>query len=280
LCLDQARLIAWQTGWRDCNDAAGSPYTHLIVGFQGTYTSCKDSCQTYTFSLDCSIPERKQVLCKNKAFGAQEARDQVQTWKNANPNLKVLLSIGGDGQNKCWNADDHNTESTCNKDNAGTLVNDVKKLVDQHGFDGVDINFEAEANDNNMQFLYEFTKQLRTAIGNEKIITHTPREVEEAKGTKYYDNLKNLKELIDFVIPQFYNGNSRKLNNVGFDSNVQTMLSGLQEKFDAKQIIFGMCNGDGCLRPEDSLSSTETAHSSAHARFHTLQQFIQKISKV
>jgi hypothetical protein len=70
------------------------------------------------------ISRKNGTICDGKEFGTQQAKDQVQTWQTAN--LKVSLSIGGDGQNKCWDAKDGNTESTCKTDNVGTLVMTLK----------------------------------------------------------------------------------------------------------------------------------------------------------
>ena len=245
------KMMAYQAGWRSCYDSTNTPFTHLIVGFQGTYTGCKD-CQEYKCSTDCTIPEMKP-LCNlgsdvNMMMDSANAKTQVEKWQE--DGLKVLLSVGGDGQNKCWDSSKDNTESSCTASNAGNLATAIVNLVTKQGFDGVDVNFEPEANDDNMAFLVEFTRLLRTQLLPEKIITHAPPDSKVEKGTLYFNNLKNIKDNINFLLPQFYNGVANLQAN-GFDGKAQTLFTDLQgtsdEKlFDAKQLVIGVCNGDGC----------------------------------
>ena len=61
----------------------------------------------------------------------------IMTYKQSNPNLKVLISVGG------WNFPSANfSRMVSTEENRKAFITSLKSFVTQHGFDGVDIDWE------------------------------------------------------------------------------------------------------------------------------------------
>lgn len=169
------------------------------------------------------------------------------TTEAAKHNVKVLLSIGG------WYGSRDFTKVTASSEKIRTLVKNCKKVIDDYGVAGIDIDWEypgAEGACNNpdkandvKQYINLLT-ELRNEIGNSALISIAV-SVEPFKENDGPANLTKMAEVLDYIVIMGYdfNGgwsaeamhhanlqspNSNELsvkrsvdlwNNAGFDSN-------------------------------------------------------------
>jgi len=267
------RLVGFQQGVfnKDCLDFANSKYTHIIVAFVVTYTGfdgCTPAPDCYSCSTTCQLLPVARDLCKDASgtslqltrdrtdlTALQAVRDQISKWRGNNER-KVLISIGGAGQDKCWS-----TKTTACKDNQGTLASDLANLVTDYGFDGVDIDYEvspankaeSDVGQEDLDFLKEFTKSLRTRLPAEKLLSHSPRDDAMESKAEYFKSLQKDAEYrnsITWIQPQFYNG-MRNVVKDGIDigqadnESAKTIFGNLVKLFgDANKVGFGFCLKD------------------------------------
>ena len=267
------RLVGFQQGAfnKDCLDFANSKYTHIIVAFVVTYTGfdgCTSAPDCYSCSTTCQLLPVARDLCKDASgtplqltmdrtdlTALQAVRDQISKWRGNNER-KVLISIGGAGQDKCWS-----TKTTACKDNQETLADKLASLVTDYGFDGVDIDYEvspantaeSDVGQEDLDFLKEFTKSLRTRLPAEKLLSHSPRDDAMESKAGYFQSLQNDAEYrnsITWIQPQFYNG-MRNVVTDGIDigqadhESAKTIFGNLVKLFgDANKVGFGFCLKD------------------------------------
>eukprot|EP00592_Proboscia_alata_P025723 CAMPEP_0194443312 /NCGR_PEP_ID=MMETSP0176-20130528/126632_1 /TAXON_ID=216777 /ORGANISM="Proboscia alata, Strain PI-D3" /LENGTH=979 /DNA_ID=CAMNT_0039269539 /DNA_START=429 /DNA_END=3368 /DNA_ORIENTATION=+ len=133
------------------------------------------------------------------------------------------------------------------------VVSQLDSIVRAQNFDGVDIDYEyfyesAEA----QNFLSSITTGLKNTLPVGSIITHAPMEPDSKIGTAYYNILKANAAILDFLMPQYYNGLTRPaldgFASLGlgseraidhYDNLVTDMFSGDQSK-----VVFGFCIDD------------------------------------
>jgi chitinase len=143
---------------------------------------------------------------------------------------KVLASVGGASMDKYW--------KNCNVDN---LVNQLVSMVNEYGFDGIDIDYEVDPP--NESFVVSLNNKLRDKLPSGKLLTHAPENNMMVKGGSYWNILKQCKG-VDFIAVQYYNdepaptsSESKTLSH--YDAIVNELFGG-----DATKVVFGYCISD------------------------------------
>ena len=117
---------------------------------------------------------------------------------------KVILSVGG--QNGTISVDDATS--------ASNFASSVNSIIQQYGFNGVDIDLE---NGVNPQFMASALEQLESDVGSSLIITLAPQTVDtQSTGNDYFQLALNIKSILTMINTQYYNSGSMN----GCDGNV------------------------------------------------------------
>jgi hypothetical protein len=180
----------------------------------------------------------------------------------------------------CQTGDNNNCWDYCfgkEEELSTSLVN----LVNTQNFDGIDIDYEYCYDVNGLQagrcsqrsslytdakaqtFLDSITSKLRAKLDALQAtngysrgryeITHAPMDVDVSRSdSKYYEILKNRRNDLDFIMPQFYNGVTRPGvdgfdgHNVGAMSSatLYNMLANDMFDHEPNKVIFGFCISD------------------------------------
>lgn len=149
------------------------------------------------------------------------------------------------------------------------VVNQLVGIVNDLGLDGVDLDYEYfyEDNQNNsgfdkgaeaQTFLTEVTKGLHEKLPAGSIVTHAPMDSDVVPGSAYYNILKSQANMLDFLMPQYYNGITRPGSNFGgalshFQTITNDMFGG-----DPTKIVFGFCISD-CSGTGSNLNGNQAA---------------------
>ncbi|WP_233526240.1 chitinase [Actinomadura spongiicola] len=106
---------------------------------------------------------------------------------------KVILSVGGE-KGAIW----------VGNANAATLfTNSMYGLINEWGFDGVDIDLE---NGISAQYMGQALRALHAKVGNDMIITMAPQTVDmQNTGAGYFQLALNIKDILTVVHMQYYN---------------------------------------------------------------------------
>eukprot|EP00565_Helicotheca_tamesis_P009066 CAMPEP_0185725884 /NCGR_PEP_ID=MMETSP1171-20130828/2013_1 /TAXON_ID=374046 /ORGANISM="Helicotheca tamensis, Strain CCMP826" /LENGTH=807 /DNA_ID=CAMNT_0028394107 /DNA_START=1 /DNA_END=2420 /DNA_ORIENTATION=+ len=249
-----SRMIAYLGNWQSCpGPTEYDKYTHIVIAFAVSYTwspsknMCDQSC-----TIGSPVP-----ICNN-----QNNQALVDLWRSQGK--KVILSFGGAGMGGSWAGDNNDCWEYCFGREA-SVVSQIDTIVRAQNFDGVDIDYEYFYNDNDpwrtqygsgpaaRNFLDTITKDLKTTLPpGQNLITHAPMDPDVMIGTGYYDILKSNAAILDFLMPQYYNGYTRPavdgLANTGsgavaalthYNTLVNDMFSG-----DATKVVFGFCIQD------------------------------------
>jgi chitinase len=160
----------------------------------------------YVTSSFTELPDPSLMTHINYAFGhvnatfngveidKPERLKEVVSLKKKNPDLKVMLSVGG------WTSGNF-SEMAADSLNRTAFVNDCKKVVDEFGLDGIDIDWEyptsseagisssPEDTDNYTKLM----RDLRTVLGKDKWVT-----LATIWSAKYID-FKAIDQYIDLV---------------------------------------------------------------------------------
>ena len=117
---------------------------------------------------------------------------------------KVILSVGGaDG-----------TVSVANAASASAFASSVYSLIQQYGFDGVDIDLE---NGVNPTYMASALEQLESDVGSSLIITLAPQTVDtQSTGDDYFALALDIKSILTMINTQYYNSGTMN----GCDGNV------------------------------------------------------------
>jgi len=240
------RMIAYMGNWQACpTPQQVAAYTHIVIAFAVSYTwspgknICSETC-------DIATPP----VCNNALN-----QHLIQDWQNAGK--KVLLSFGGAGMGGSWDGNNDCWEYCFGREEQ--VIDRVSEIVIDMGLDGVDIDYEYyyEDGQNNspfskgaeaQHFLTEITVGLKDRLGPESIITHAPMDSDVVVGTGYYNVLKEVSWALDFLMPQYYNGVIRPLND-GFGPNspgINHFNAIIDDMFDSDptKIVFGFCISD------------------------------------
>merc|ERR1719266_1722698 len=130
-------------------------------------------------------------------------------------------------------------------------------MFSQIFLDGVDIDYEYFY-DNNQNgsgfakgdeakaFLNKVTLGLRAGMGPGKELAHAPMDPDLVPGKGYYDLVKTWgqDDVLDFIMPQYYNGLTRPVTNPRGAMEHYTRLVNEAFKKDPKKMVFGFCISD------------------------------------
>jgi chitinase len=117
---------------------------------------------------------------------------------------KVILSVGG--QNGTISVDDPTS--------AASFASSVYSIIQQYGFDGVDIDLE---NGVNPTYMASALEQLSSDVGSSLIITLAPQTVDtQSTGDDYFQLALDIKSILTMINTQYYNSGTMN----GCDGNV------------------------------------------------------------
>ena len=221
---DNSRLIAYLAGWQSCpSESQVAPYTHIVIAFAVSYNYNvnKNIC-----SLTCEISE--PPIC-----GHSPNPSLVRQWQAAGK--KVILSFGGAGMGGSWDGDVNDCWEYC-YGREDQVTNRLVRIVNNMGLDGVDIDFEYDVTPTAVKFLNEVTSGLRNRLPEGSEITHAPMDADVIPGRPYYDNvLRVTGHMLDFLMPQYYNGYTRPA--IDGVSGTCTQVTLLQKRNQEKSIV-------------------------------------------
>jgi chitinase len=173
--------------------AVNSNYTLIAVAFANADTTTAGA---ITFSVDSGL---------SSALGGYSATDFINDIHTLHSQgKKVILSVGGA----------NGTISISDATSATNFANSAFSLMQQYGFDGVDIDLEAGIS---VSPLTSALQQLSAKAGSSLIITLAPQTVDmQSTGNAYFQLALNIKSILTIVNMQFYNSGSMN----GCDGNV------------------------------------------------------------
>ncbi|KAF9532699.1 glycosyl hydrolases family 18-domain-containing protein [Crepidotus variabilis] len=138
-------------------DIKPSPLTHILYAFADTDASSGAIKFTDSYAdQDKRFPTDSWNDVGNNLYGCLK---QLYLLKLKQRNLKVLLSIGG------WTyAQAGHFNFVTNPASRATFVSNAVTIIEDYGFDGIDIDYEYPANDAQGQGLADLITALRTAF--------------------------------------------------------------------------------------------------------------------
>jgi chitinase len=149
-----------------------------------------------TFSVDSGL---------SAALGGYTQQQFISDIKTAQARgQKVILSVGGQ----------NGAISVNNAASASAFASSVFALIQQYGFNGVDIDLE---NGLNPTFMASALEQLESDVGPSLIITLAPQTVDtQSTGDDYFALALNIKTILTMINTQYYNSGTMN----GCDGNV------------------------------------------------------------
>jgi len=186
--------------WQDFTNAAlpltlaqvPASYNLVAVAF-GTSTGTPGQ---VAFSLDSTLASDLG------GYTQQQFTSDIQTLHSRGQ--KVILSVGG--QNGAISVDDAAS--------ASAFASSVYSIIQQYGFDGVDIDLE---NGVNPAYMASALEQLGSDVGSSLIITLAPQTVDtQSTGNDYFELALDIKSILTMINTQYYNSGSMN----GCDGNV------------------------------------------------------------
>ena len=167
-------------------------YNLVAVAF-GTSTSTPGQ---VAFSLDPTLASDLG------GYTQQQFISDIQTLHSRGQ--KVILSVGG--QDGAISVDDAAS--------ASAFASSVDSIIQQYGFDGVDIDLE---NGVNPTFMASALEQLEGDVGSSLIITLAPQTVDtQSTGSDYLALALDIKSILTMINTQYYNSGTMN----GCDGNV------------------------------------------------------------
>jgi chitinase len=169
-----------------------SSYNIVAVAFG----SATDTPGQVAFSLDPTL------AADLGGYTQQEFITDIQTLQSRGQ--KVILSVGG--QDGAISVDDAAS--------AASFASSVYALIQQYGFNGVDIDLE---NGVNPAYMASALEQLESDVGSSLIITLAPQTVDtQSSGDDYFALALDIKSILTMMNTQYYNSGSMN----GCDGNV------------------------------------------------------------
>ncbi|WP_405385160.1 MULTISPECIES: chitinase [Streptomyces] len=108
----------------------------------------------------------------------------------------VIISIGGQ----------NGTVSINDSASANNFANSVYSLMQQYGFDGVDIDLE---NGLNATYMTQALRSLSAKAGSKLVITMAPQTIDmQSTSNAYFQTALNIKDILTVVNMQYYNSGS------------------------------------------------------------------------
>ncbi|MFJ8635878.1 chitinase [Streptomyces sp. NPDC093568] len=109
---------------------------------------------------------------------------------------KVIVSVGGE----------RGTVSVNDSASAANFANSVYALMQEYGFDGVDIDLE---NGLNATYMTQALRSLSAKAGSSLIITMAPQTIDmQSTSNSYFQTALNIKDILTVVNMQYYNSGS------------------------------------------------------------------------
>mmetsp|Transcript_12391 Transcript_12391/g.35983 ORF Transcript_12391/g.35983 Transcript_12391/m.35983 type:complete len:880 (+) Transcript_12391:205-2844(+) len=260
-------LVAFMGNWLPCPSIEQyQHYTHVMIAFAVSYRwrPGKNDC-----SSTCDIP--MPPIC-----GGPDSSTFVQDLQDAGK--KVLVSFGGAGMGGSWPTSEDDCWEHC-FGREDQVINQLVGIVQELNLDGVDIDYEYFYEDNQRDsgfdrgdeaqyFIKTVTQGLRARLPTEEgyLITHTPMDIDMQPDTAYFDILREIRDDVDFVMPQYYNGITRPAldgvtNSRGaYPSTLQHFTTIATEMLDgdATKILAGFCIGD-CAETASNVNGAQAA---------------------
>jgi len=240
-------MIAYVGNWEACpTDSQIEQYSHIMIAFAVTYqwapgaVICDQSC-------NIAAPP----ICNN-----EPRPDLIEKWHSMGK--KVILSFGGATMGGSWLAAPNGCWEYCfGKEEQ--VVSQLTGIVNDMNLDGVDIDYEYyyENNQGNsgfskgaeaQKFLKDVTQGLRAQLPDKELL-HVPMQPDvwgpsHPNGpTAYYNLLAEIAPALDYVMPQYYNGDIYPYYNMpealGHYNDVIELFDG-----DTSKVVFGFCISD------------------------------------
>ncbi|HEX7735807.1 MAG TPA: glycosyl hydrolase family 18 protein [Ktedonobacteraceae bacterium] len=173
--------------------AVNSNYTIIAVAFANADPSKPGG---VTFSVDSGL---------SSALGGYSSSQFISDINTLHSQgKKVIISVGGQ----------NGTISVSDSTSAANFANSVFSLMQQYGFDGVDIDLE---NGINVTFMSSALQQLSAKAGSSLIITLAPQTIDmQSTSSGYFQLALNIKSILTIVNMQYYNSGTM----LGCDGNV------------------------------------------------------------
>jgi len=242
------RVVAYVPNWKACPSPEQlKQYTHALIAFAVTYPAWKpagqDTCGTDRMCQVQSVPG-----CGGKTL------TEMVTYLHQN-GVEAILSFGGASMGGVWEAKGAAGSNSCWEHCLGkvdSLVSQLQRIVQQSGADGIDVDYEYFLDEPKYRnFLSDFTAKLRQALPRPLLLTHAPMDpdlctkaINSGCRREYYDILKQHSSKLDFIMPQYYNGYQRPVQD--FASTLRHYNALVSDVFqgDASKVVFGFCVSD------------------------------------
>lgn len=241
------QLVAFLENWLAC------PSLDKVRGYDKVIVSFAVS---YTWSPGKNQCDQQCAISAPATCGNQVRKDLIDQWRQAG--TKVLISFGGAGMGGSWAGDQNDCWEYCFGE-VGGVVSQLVSIVDDQGFDGVDIDYEYFHSDQSAEFLKGLTEELRRALPADKIVSHAPMDGDIVPGQPYFNVLKEVASSIDYLLPQYYNGAViRPASDLGpavahMGHLVNDIFAG-----DASKVVFGFCISD-CAGTGSNVNGAQAA---------------------
>ncbi len=166
--------------------------THLNYSFGLIYNNEKD--ETNDALKDAS--KLHQIWLSEKV---QSDLQKIPELRKQNPNLKVLLSVGG------WGARGF-SGAAATKESRAVFIQSVQDIIAKYGLDGIDLDWEYPVNgawglvESKPADRANFTtllKELRAAVGHKKLVTIAVGA--NAESPKSWVDVKAIAPLLDYI---------------------------------------------------------------------------------
>jgi chitinase len=186
--------------WQDFTNGAtpltlaGVPASYNLVAV--AFGNSDSTPGQVTFSLDSGLSSALG------GYTTSQFISDIQTLHSRGQ--KVILSVGGQ----------NGTISVNDAASASNFASSVYSIIQQYGFDGVDIDLE---NGVNPTYMASALEQLESDVGAGLIITLAPQTVDtQSTGNDYFQLALNIKPILTMINTQYYNSGSMN----GCDGNV------------------------------------------------------------
>ncbi len=187
----------------------------------------------YVTSWTWTIPEVDHITHINYAFGHvnqtfdgitidnEERLHKIVELKSKNPDLKVLLSVGGWGSGRF-------SEMAADDNYRHSFAEDCKRVIDEFKLDGIDIDWEYPSSDmanisaspDDIGNFSSLMKAIRNAVGEEKLVT-----LATSANGKYYA-FPDFIDYVDFVNIMTYDMGWPPLHHSALYPSEFTQISG------------------------------------------------------
>ncbi|MCT7397985.1 glycosyl hydrolase family 18 protein [Eubacterium sp. LFL-14] len=206
-------------------------YDMICVAFANSSTTAGK----VTFELDKDL---------STALGGYTKAQFIQDIKDAKAKGQhVIISVGGA----------EGTTYITNEESANQFATSLISMIEEYGFEGVDIDFEGSAV-SGTDYIAEALRKVQSHFGDEFIITMAPETLyfqdTNPNGTAvtsaYYRLAYKIRDILTICYPQFYNtggmngynGFNAQVGNADFLTSLATLL--LENGLRADQVALGL----------------------------------------